>query len=295
MNPTDHYQPLSQWPAELRPAAGFLVHAFALLRAGGHKHPERNKRDALALAAHLSGYWRPTELGKAINVAMGGGRASPRRNVIKEGMGKKRREGLADLGLFIRDPPDGRSPFRIVLTAEGEAAVAAYCATVGVPTSPTPEVVPEILEVENVASGYTRRSRAQGFGLSWLERHAVEMHAMALAKAHFENLGWRVDNVSSTHPYDFECTRGSEELIVEVKGTTSTGEQIVITRNEVAVQRARHPNNALIVVHSINLTRSAVDPKVNGGELLIFCPWTIDEGRLRPLVFQYAVRLDELA
>jgi MrcB-like, N-terminal domain/Domain of unknown function (DUF3883) len=156
------------------------------------------------------------------------------------------------------------------------------------PTSLTPE----ILEVESVASGHPpHRSRVQGFGLSPPERHAVEMHAMARAKAHLKNLGWRVRDVSSTHPYDFECTRGTEELIVEVKGTTSTGEQIVFTRNEVATHRARHPNNALIVVHSINLTRSFVDPKVNGGELLMWSPWTIEEERLRPLAFQYSVPL----
>jgi hypothetical protein len=126
MNPTDHYLPVSQWPAKLRPAADFLAHAFALLRYGGNKHPENAKRDALALAAHLSGYWRPKELGEAINVAVGGGRASSRTNVITQGLGKNgKREGLADLGLFLRDPPDGRSAFRITLTAKGTAVAAA--------------------------------------------------------------------------------------------------------------------------------------------------------------------------
>jgi hypothetical protein len=90
-----------------------------LLRLGGKKHPERAKRDALSLAAHLSGYWRPKELGNAINVAMGGGgRASPRTNVITE----RPPGGLKGLGLFERDPLAG-SPFGITLTPEGEAAV----------------------------------------------------------------------------------------------------------------------------------------------------------------------------
>ena len=78
-------------------------------------------------------------------------------------------------------------------------------------------------------------------------------------------------------------------MIVEVKGTTSIGDQIVITRNEVAAHRARHPNNALIVVHSINLMRHPENPKADGGELLMLSPWNIQEDELRPLAFQYSV------
>jgi hypothetical protein len=33
------------------------------------------------------------------------------------------------------------------------------------------------------------------------ERHAVEMHAMSVAKAHLRNLHWRVRDVSATKPY----------------------------------------------------------------------------------------------
>jgi Domain of unknown function (DUF3883) len=112
---------------------------------------------------------------------------------------------------------------------------------------------------------------------------------MRLAKEHLERLQWRVRNVSSTRPYDFNCKRGSEDLIVEVKGTTSVGEQIVLTRNEVAVHRARYPNNALIIVHSINLKRAPDYPSVEGGEPVMVSPWEIEENRLRPLAFQYTM------
>jgi hypothetical protein len=87
---------------------------------------------------------------------------------------------------------------------------------------------------------------------------------MALAKSHLQKLGWHVRDVSATHPYDFECTQGEEKMIVEVKGTTSTGDEIVVTHNEVQVQRTRHPNNALIVVHTIDLVRTPEVPKVLG-------------------------------
>ena len=156
--------------------------------------------------------------------------------------------------------------------------------------SPT-EPPPELLEVESVAAGRPeRRGSGQGFGLSPAERRVVEMHAMRLARDYLHKLQWHVRDVSAKKPYDFECTRGSEEIIVEVKGTTSTGEQIVLTRNEVAAHRARHPNNALIIVHSIDLQRLLPgNPKADGGELLMLSPWEVQENQLRPLAFQYTV------
>jgi hypothetical protein len=150
---------------------------------------------------------------------------------------------------------------------------------------------PEVLEVETVAAGQPeRRGIGQGFGLSTAERRVVEMHAMRLAKAHLESCQWRVRDVSASRPYDFLCKRGSQEMIVEVKGTTTTGDQIVLTKNEIAAHRLRHPNNALIVVHSINLIRTPDNPSANGGELIVLSPWEIEESQLQPLAFQYTVQ-----
>lgn len=152
---------------------------------------------------------------------------------------------------------------------------------------------PEVLEVETVAVGQPqRRGSKQGFGLSTAERQAVELRAMQLAKDHLESLQWRVRDVSATSPYDFVCKRGSEKLIVEVKGTTSTGEQIILTKNEVFAHLALHPNNALIVVHSIDLKSTSGKPKAEGGKLFMLSPWQIRESQLRPLTFQYTVHAD---
>jgi Protein NO VEIN, C-terminal len=157
------------------------------------------------------------------------------------------------------------------------------------PTAPPPEII----EVERAASGQPQHSKTQGFGLSVAERRAVELRAMALAKSHLQKLGWHVRDVSATHPYDFECTRGDQKLIVEVKGTTSTGDEVVVTRNEVEVQRTRHPNNALIVVHSVDLVRSAGAPKADAGTLLMRSPWNIEDSHLRPIAFRCAVQREE--
>jgi hypothetical protein len=83
--------------------------------------------------------------------------------------------------------------------------------------------------------------------------------------------------------------RGEERIIVEVEGTTSGGEQVLLTPNEVDVQREHHPRNALVVVHSVELVRSSGPPEAKGGTLVMHAPWEIDDVRLRPVGFQYFV------
>ena len=146
---------------------------------------------------------------------------------------------------------------------------------------------PEIVEVERVAAGPS--VPGQGFGLTAAEKRAVELRAMTLARAHLEELGWYVRNTSTNHPYDFECLREDVKMIVEVKGTTSRGESVVLTRNEVAAHRKHHPHNALIVVHSIVLRAGGGVPSAEGGFLVMQSPWTIEDGALRPIAYEYNV------
>lgn len=45
--------------------------------------------------------------------------------------------------------------------------------------------------------------------------------------------------------FDLLATRGDERLYVEVKGTSTSGEQVILTKNEVAHARA---NKAVMVL-----------------------------------------------
>ena len=99
------------------------------------------------------------------------------------------------------------------------------------------------------------RSAGQGFGYTPEQRKALEDHAMAAAKRHFKRAGYKVDDVSSSRPYDLRCLRNEKELHVEVKGTTTSGEAIVLTNNEVKhACDGKHPC-ALFVLHSITSPR----------------------------------------
>jgi len=78
------------------------------------------------------------------------------------------------------------------------------------------------------------------------------------------------------------------DFYIEVKGTISLGEKVVLTKNEVLLHQQEHPNNALIVVSQINLERSE-PPSVKGGKVLFISPWKIDESDLEALGYDYRI------
>ena len=133
------------------------------------------------------------------------------------------------------------------------------------------------------------RATSQGYGLNAIERKAVERHAQSMAEDHFLKLKYEVTDVSLTQPYDLHCTRGAQELHVEVKGTTGEGETVFLTRNEVQHARENAGQVALYVVSRIVLDRSGETPIASGGEVAIFHPWEIDQGTLAPLQFEYGL------
>jgi hypothetical protein len=149
---------------------------------------------------------------------------------------------------------------------------------------------PEVLEAEEAAArtaGRRRSGTGQGRGLSADERKALEDYSVGRATAHFEADGWSVEDVGAKKPYDLLLTRGDERLHVEVKGTTSQGAQVILTRAEVEKQREFAPHNALVVVHSIELDRTVSPPKAKGGVLHCTSPWEIREQHLKVVSYVY--------
>ena len=132
-----------------------------------------------------------------------------------------------------------------------------------------------------------RRPRRQGFGLTATERRVVERHAQHMAEDHFIGQGYDVQDVSGIDCYDLRCTKGKEELRVEVKGTTGAGESVILTRNEVEHAREQAKRVALVIVSDIRLTRHAGNASAAGGSMRIIRPWAIDDGELAPTQFEY--------
>jgi hypothetical protein len=149
--------------------------------------------------------------------------------------------------------------------------------------------VAEALEGVTRAAG-RKSSGGQGRGLTGPERKAVEDHAMEAAKQYLMANGYPNVEDKRAGSYDFLAFNETSSIKVEVKGTTSAGEKVILTRNEVKLHIEEYPNNALIVLHGIHLERG--DPPVaTGGQLKVFLPWELDDSTLEPLGYEYPVPL----
>lgn len=145
---------------------------------------------------------------------------------------------------------------------------------------------PEVKDAKQalgVAAG--RIPARQGFRQSAAQRDAIEARAMTVALKHLRSLGWSdITDTSNGNPFDFLCRgRGRGTLHVEVKGTTSLGEAVVLTRREVELHRDTFPANALIVVHSIELDGE----KASGGQVTHIQPWAIHDDDLQVIGYTY--------
>lgn len=153
-------------------------------------------------------------------------------------------------------------------------------------------VPPETVALDQIVSGKDPSragSRGQGRGLSAKERRIVEKHAMELAKRHLTAAGYKVTDRSAARPYDLEAEKDGARLQLEVKGTTGRGESILLTAGEVRSQRTAHPNNGLIIVHSIELILREQEPAARGGILIAITPWEILEDALDRVAYSYRV------
>lgn len=153
-----------------------------------------------------------------------------------------------------------------------------------------PAEILDALDSAEIAAGHRPVSRkGQGRRQSAAERKAVENRAVELAQKYLEDQGYQLEYVGATESFDIKASRGTESLHVEVKGTTSAGDQVILTSNEVALHQRVHPNNALIIVHSISLTGKDEDCSASGGVLRCISPWSIEENRLSPISYRYEV------
>jgi hypothetical protein len=159
------------------------------------------------------------------------------------------------------------------------------------PSASPPEIADTMTVVAEQAG---RRSLGQGFLRSAALRSEIEHYAMAQATRYFSVHGWtNVEDVSRTRCFDLICQRGSSELRVEVKGTTSEGSRILLTRNEVTHARRVFPRIALYVLADIVATKlDDGNYRIGGGVEIIRNPWDIDAGNLQALAFEYEVPAD---
>lgn len=190
-----------------------------------------------------------------------------------------------------RVPPDGTLIEDLRFMTELLGEVYRYDQKVGMPGEPPPEVDDGILAAER-SSGRRTRS-GQGFRLDAAERQVIERRAEVVAMSHYRHDGWDVEDVSREPvSYDLRLTRADEHRHVEVKGTTSAGHQVMLTRSEVERQKEFHPLNALVIVRNIDLVPGD-PPAAHGGELVEITPWDIQDDALDVVSYVYRTGLEE--
>jgi hypothetical protein len=138
------------------------------------------------------------------------------------------------------------------------------------------------------------RAAGQGRSQDARRNRAVELFAMAIATAHFEDQGWRVEDVSNQpYGYDLFCNRAGEHLHVEVKGTTGAGESVILTRNEVEQAHENPERSVLFVVHGVDVKDNDGEWVCSGGSTRVLVGWDPRaRGELRPSQYDYRLPPD---
>jgi hypothetical protein len=147
----------------------------------------------------------------------------------------------------------------------------------------------EIMDDAIVDALETYQAKGQGFQLNTKLRIALEKYAMDAAKRYFASENYDVTDHSKGHPYDLVCRRGNEVLYIEVKGTRSSGEEIILTIGEVEFARTHKGQMALFIVHSILVSGEGGAFVLSEGQENMLLPWDVDKGSLKPMAFMYAV------
>jgi len=130
-----------------------------------------------------------------------------------------------------------------------------------------------------------KKRGGQGFSVDPRTRKVVEEHAVSRAQAYFEAEGYRVRLVGK--PFDVHCSRAGEVLFVEVKGTQTDGEEILLTPNEVDFANENSSQMALFVVRNIRVSLEETGVVAQGGEPEIKRPWKPVPERLVPIGYSY--------
>jgi hypothetical protein len=129
-----------------------------------------------------------------------------------------------------------------------------------------------------------RRAVRSGYIADPVLRRALEQHAVRRAGALYS--GWTVEDVGDRESYDLRVTRGGEEIHVEVKGSSTTTDEVELTRNE--VRHARTAETHLVVVDQIGWSRLPDGGiRTTGGRVRRWTAWTPQEEHLEATRYRY--------
>jgi Domain of unknown function (DUF3883) len=148
-----------------------------------------------------------------------------------------------------------------------------YVSSCSGPNLPTESGVEEEIEAA-VALAAEKRN---GFQSNPQIRHEVEQFAMECAKKYLVRRKYKnIVRTDDRHCYDYTCTDNGKTVYVEVKGTQTRGDKIIVTKNEKANLEAK-PDTILYIRHSIDVSGSK-RISISGGVERVLNRWNPRSG-----------------
>jgi hypothetical protein len=133
------------------------------------------------------------------------------------------------------------------------------------------------------------QEKLAGFQSNPVVRRSIEAHSMKIALARLQSKGYKnIINTSLSRPYDYTCEKAGKEFFVEVKGTQTAGNTIVLTQGEVENVRENPKSCVLILVHSIKVSGTK-QVRVSGGTTVVHEKWTLRSDELKPIQYVWEV------
>ncbi|MEU7796721.1 DUF3883 domain-containing protein [Micromonospora tulbaghiae] len=150
--------------------------------------------------------------------------------------------------------------------------------------SPLP---PRQLTAGDDTPGGNGRSSGSGYMTNQELKAAIEQHAVQTVMDHYHLVEkYDVENVGSRESYDIRATRATEELHIEVKGSSVLADKVELTRNE--VRHARVTDTHLVIVDQIRWRRLPDGTiETTGGRARRWTTWTAAEEHLTPSRYWY--------
>jgi hypothetical protein len=167
---------------------------------------------------------------------------------------------------------------------------------VGVPGGWDLAVSAEVDEAaSNAATEALQSQGGQGFQVNPDLRMAIDANDMKTAIEHYYEIGWETENVHTEyHGYDLICRSADEVRHVEVKGTITEGDIVILTPNE--VRHALGCNHGVLFLLSNIKIEGHPDgtPLISGGTRRLDDPWHLSTELLRPTRYRYRLSGDDL-
>ena len=129
------------------------------------------------------------------------------------------------------------------------------------------------------------KSGSQGYEQDPEMRSAVELYAESIATLYYESQGFRVQKFGK--PFDLLCEKECESIHVEVKGSRTRLDTVILTINEVSDAENADWQSDLFIVDQIVVESDGGKLVAGGGVARLIQKWVPIKEMLAPYQFKY--------